>query len=240
MLTLEDVRKLLFDGKEEEAVLKTNLVETLAMHTRDEMRPLTIILIDSYLDRLRSKETITNKDIQIIRLLHSQILDQLNEIKEKGLHDYLQKALGKLECYLEQYYNKHGYLPYYSHYEDSYQGRRVSYGYEYPLRTYYKRKFPEIQEKKTEEKLTGIDLTDNAKDDIMNFLCSEYHLKGHPDEEIQKVLEYTMEKLTEDLKEMRMKRLQKEAKLSKDDIEEQRKKLIDLIIKGLKTSQIGE
>jgi len=223
----------------------SQVLENLYQNLDNENRIACVFMLDSFLKHLDQKDPLTDEDIKIARLIVSQILDQLEVIRDKGLHNYLKSVKDKLESYLEGYYNKYGYLPPYSYYEDSYRQRREYHPYNYPYKTYFKQKYPPKKGQYVEKKLTGLDIKDGVKDQIIDYLERPVKRDLHPDPEIAKVLEYTAHKLEQDLKELRernkhLKQLdnsKSKQELSKDNSKEH---IIDLIVEGLKRSKIGE
>jgi len=241
--TLEELREAFIQGKEVELINKTTLVENLDKNLKNEYRPLTILLIDSFVKKMEDKIRLTAKDVQAVRLLHSQILDQIQVLKDKTLRKYLQEVKGKLENFLDKYHKEFGELPVRSTYEYDYVARRESYGYHFPIRSYYQKYYPKRETKYWKKTKTGLMLEDHIKTAIQDYMRqgpSRRH--EHPDEEIEAILQYTNDRLLKDLKELkeRNKRLKKLEKLelSKDPVR-RREKLLDLFIESLKHSKIG-
>jgi len=157
----------------------------------------------------------------------------------------LETVKNKLEGYLEGYYSKYGSLPDYSFFEDDYRIRREYHPYNYPYKTYFKKKYPPKNTKYIEKSLTGIDLKDTVKDEIIDYMERPVKRNLHPDSEIAKVLEYTAHKLEQDLKELRERNKhlkQLDNSKSKEELSKENSKehIIDLIVEGFKRSKIGE
>jgi len=200
-------------------------IEDLPTNPYDEVK--RTVSIASVKEFLKSLEQITKEDytpelIQRIRLFRDRLGDTILRLqkREDSKHNrelikFFNEAIDKINDYLHHFLVEFGPVKESSE-EREYKKRRTYYFYPYKYPEYYKNK-----SKYVKKGLTGLALSDQAKEALSEFVISgkgndslgHFDIRGEP---LSSILEYTEQKLKEDLR--RLKRQNQELEKRKQEL----------------------